>query len=475
LAWTEVLKDRATIVLDVGKTVSKLTLFDRSGGVIEKRNRSNSLTQYGGRSVLDHAGIEAWLAETLKEFAGIALVTAIIPVAHGAAAAIIRDGKLVCPPSDYESPIPADWRDKYDRLRDPFSETGSPALPDGLNLGAQLSLLAKDSPEALGPGSQILLWPQYWSWILSGVAASEVTSLGCHTDLWNPSTGKPSRLAVSNGLARRLPPLRKARDVLGPITPAWAARTGLPADTKIHCGLHDSNAALVAACGFPELAGAESTVLSTGTWFIGMRTTDEPVEISALPEARDCLINVDVAGKMVPSARWMGGREIELLAGQGVPRIDLPSDQPALISAIADVVASDAMLLPCFAPGVGPFPQKNGQWINRPEDRLARSAAIGLYAALMTDTALDLIGGKNILLIEGRFAGSELFVRALAAMRPNDTLYTTNAGIDVSFGALRLIEPGLRPSASLTQVQPLEIDLTNYKAKWHHRIEQGRA
>lgn len=32
------------------------------------------------------------------------------------------------------------------------------------------------------------MYPQYWALRLTGIAANEVTSLGCHTDLWNPWT-----------------------------------------------------------------------------------------------------------------------------------------------------------------------------------------------------------------------------------------------------------------------------------------------
>jgi sugar (pentulose or hexulose) kinase len=47
-------------------------------------------------------------------------------------------------------------------------------------------------------------------------------------------------------------PICAQADLLRPITPAWAARTGLPADTRIHCGLHDSSALLAAS--FAEIA-----------------------------------------------------------------------------------------------------------------------------------------------------------------------------------------------------------------------------
>jgi sugar (pentulose or hexulose) kinase len=278
------LADRAIIVIDIGKTLAKLTLWDSSGQLLERRTRSNAR----GGAVLDVQGIEDWLAETLKAFAGLADVGAIIPVAHGAAAAIVRDGKLVRAPADYEAPIDPEVRAAYDALRAPFAETGSPALPDGLNLGAQLYQSASRDPGLLGDGATILLWPQYWSWLLSGVAASEATSLGCHTDLWNPAQSAPSQLVTRLGWESNLPLLRKAGDVLGPITPQWAARTGLPHDVQIYCGIHDSNAALVAARGFSEIADAEATVLSTGTWFIAMRSPAEAVDLAALPEARDC-------------------------------------------------------------------------------------------------------------------------------------------------------------------------------------------
>jgi sugar (pentulose or hexulose) kinase len=333
-------------------------------------------------------------------------------------------------------------------------------LPDGLNLGAQL-FVQKDQIKG-----QILLWPQYWSWLLSGVASSEVTSLGCHTDLWNPTTGDFSSLAKAMGWTGCFPPLRRAGDVLGPITQDWAARTGLPRDAQIHCGVHDSNAALVAARGFPEIAGREATLLSTGTWFIAMRSGGGDGDLAAFPEARDCLINVDVEGRPVPSARFMGGREIDLLGA----RIDQPG-----LAGLSEVIANHIMILPNFAPGCGPFPARKGRWINEPVDPDQRRAAVGLYAALMADTALDLIGSRDTLLIEGRFAQSEIFTRALATLRLDTAVYTSGAEADVSFGALRLVDPSIKPAGKLVRVSSLAQNLSTYKAEWHHRIEGNAA
>ncbi len=444
--------ERAIIVIDIGKTHAKLTLWNPAGTLIERRTRVNAKLD----GVLDAAGIEDWLTEVLREFARLADVGAIIPVAHGAAAALVAGGKLICPPRDYEASIPADVRADYDRHRAPFAETGSPTLPDGLNLGAQLF-----AQRDLISG-HILLWPQYWSWLLSGVASSEVTSLGTHTDLWQPSARGFSSLVERLGWAAHFPPLRKAGDVLGLITPVWAARTGLPADTQIHCGLHDSNAALVAARGFAEIAGRESTLLSTGTWFVAMRSTEALINLTTLPEARDCLINVDIAGQPVPSARFMGGREIELLG----ERIDQPG-----LDGLDAAIANRAMILPGFAPGCGPFPTLRGTWLNEPANPDQRRASVALYAALIADTALDLIGAREVLMIEGRFASSEIFVRALATLRPDMAVYTSSAEMDVSFGALRLIDPSIKPTAALQRAIPLKDDLDAYKAHWQEEAD----
>ena len=467
------MKGRATIVLDIGKTLAKLSLWSPDGALIERRVRPNERIRTAGYAALDTAGIEAWAVEVLRYFATLADVGAIVPVGHGAGAAIIRGDHLAYPPLDYEEALPADLRTAYAAERDAFAETGSPALPDGLNLGAQLFRLERRDP-TLAHGTQIVPWAQYWSWLLSGVAASEVTSLGCHTDLWNPIAGRPSGLAERHGWAERLAPLRTAGDILGTLRPEWVFRTGLPADTEIHCGLHDSNAALLAARGFAEIADHESTVLSTGTWFVAMRSPQDAasVDIARLDERRDCLINVDVHGTPIPSARFMGGREIETLIGLDTRQSDIAPDQPALLDALPDTLAGGAMLLPTFAPGFGPFPNGRGRWIAEPPGQPARRAAVSLYAALVTDASLGLIGTRERLLIEGRFAEGQVFVRALAALRPDLRIYIGKAHNDVSYGALRLLDAALPVAEPLELVEPLDIDLGPYRDRWREEAEQ---
>jgi hypothetical protein len=195
-----------------------------------------------------------------------------------------------------------------------------------------------------------------------------------------------------------------------------------------------------------------------------------------LDEKRDCLVNADVAGNPVPSARFMGGREIELLTGLDTRGIDVRADQPALLASVAQVLASGAMVLPTLVSGCGPFPRSRGRWLSIPDDETQRRTAVALYAALVSDVALDLIGAQDRLLIEGRFSESQVFTRALASLRPSMQVFICHARTDVAFGALRLLDPQLRAACPLTRVKPLSEDLQNYRRRWRleaERMEQA--
>ncbi len=445
------MKQGFAIVIDLGKTNSKVSLWSRDGRCLEKHSRTNQVQGADPFVTLDTAATADWMMAALKMFSDHP-VEAIIPVAHGAAVAGIRKGVLAFGCPDYEWTIPPATLTEYRQKRDAFAVTGSPALPAGLNIGSQLHYLESTEPTLFGEAT-LMPYAQFWAWLLSGVAVSEVTSLGCHSDLWEPAAADYSPMAKQRGWAAQFAPLVKAGDIVGTLKPEF----GLGDHVKVYAGLHDSNAALLAARGFPEIAGHEATVLSTGTWFIGMRCPQEPVDLAVLPETRDCLVNVDAFGQPVPSVRFMGGREIELLGA----RID-----HAGLAGLDEVLAGGAMVMPSQVPGCGPFPDATARWINEPADPVQRAAAVALYAALMTDASLDLIGSKERLLIEGRFAASEIFTRALASLRPGTSTLTASTEADVSFGALRLIEPGLQPQGRLDRVAPLPLPLADYRARW---------
>ncbi|MCU0910250.1 MAG: carbohydrate kinase, partial [Rhodobacteraceae bacterium] len=251
--------------------------------------------------------------------------------------------------------------------------------------------------------ARVVTYPQYWGFRLTGVAACDVSSLGCHTDLWAPEARGFSALVDRLGLAGRMAPARAASDVLGPILPDVARRTGLPPATPVLCGIHDSNASLL-----PHLMARQPpfSVVSTGTWVVAMCVGGRRV---ALDPERDTLINVSAFGDPIPSARFMGGRAFESIAGRDPP--------PAAEADLAAVLAGGIMLLPAVVPGSGPFQGRPARWLGDepPAGSGVRTAAASFHAALMTATCLDLAGHEGPVVVEGPFARNAAYCAMLAA------------------------------------------------------------
>ncbi|MEO0654520.1 MAG: FGGY family carbohydrate kinase, partial [Pseudomonadota bacterium] len=234
-------------VIDMGKTNAKLALV-RVADLSEVAvvTRPNTVLPGPPYPHFDVDGHWAFILDGLSRFQADFGVEAITVTTHGASGAMIaKDGSLAAPILDYEHTGPNDTASAYDAIRPAFSETGSPSLSMGLNLGAQIHWQFATDPGLRDRVAHVLTYPQFWAHKLTGVLATDVTSLGCHTDLWNPHTGQFSSLPETLGIAGQIAPPRKPGDVLGPITSDVAQRTGLPPETPVHCGIHDSNASLL--------------------------------------------------------------------------------------------------------------------------------------------------------------------------------------------------------------------------------------
>ncbi|WAJ27674.1 FGGY-family carbohydrate kinase [Antarcticirhabdus aurantiaca] len=397
---------RHVAVIDVGKTNAKLVVHDLETGrdVFEAR-RANAVLAGPPYPHFDADGLFDFLLDSLAEAATRHPVDAISVTTHGACAALVAEDGLALPILDYESDAPEETRASYDAARPPFAETFSPRLPNGLNVGAQLFWLQHRFPAEFARASHVLTYPQYWAWRLTGRAASEATSLGCHTDLWEPAANAPSSLVARQGWADTLPPLASAFEALGVLKGDLAARIGLAGRAiPVHCGIHDSNASLL-----PHLLAREApfSVLSTGTWVIAFAAGGA---LGRLDPGRDMLANVDAFGRAVPSARFMGGREFDQLTGGTAPA---PSEADT-----EAVIAEGVMALPSFAPGTGPYPDRRGAWTHDPAELShgERTAAATLYVALMAAEVLDAAGAAGPSVVEGPFAANVLFLRALATL-----------------------------------------------------------
>lgn len=446
-------------VFDVGKTNAKLTLVDPAlGQEIWSTRRANDVVQGPAGRELDVVAIEAWLLESLRNAPGRERIAVIVPIAHGAAAVLVdRAGEVLAAP-DYEDPCFDEVSEEYLPLRDNYSLTFSPSLPLGLNLGRQLFYLQMRRAELFQCAAHLLMYPQYWSWRLSGAMAVEVTSLGTHTDLWRPHEQAYSSLARRQGWARLMPPQRSANDRLGRIRESVAAATGLGEKCEVACGIHDSNASYLRFLMDREREAF--TVVSSGTWTIVMANRGD---LRRLIEQRDMLANVNAFGAPVATARYMGGREYEAIAPGG--------DEPT-VEAMNEVLSLGSIALPSFA-SAGPFAGRQGRLEGVESLHGTQRAALAtLYSALMTAVLIESLGAAGEIFVDGPLARNPLFGRLLAACVPVGTVRTYPEGGGTRVAAHLAGMPSPAPGA-LQSVMPLRLPgLLEYQANWRHRLEE---
>lgn len=374
---------RKIAVIDIGKTNAKLALVDLDSlaevAVVTQPNRVLQTPPYPH---FDAAGIWAFILSNLRAmqrdhgFGGISITT------HGATAAVLdANGTLAAPILDYETAAIDDTRPAYEALRPKFDVTGSPPLPMGLNLGAQFYWQLAHDPALSARVATIVTYPQYWGFLLTGALACDVTSLGCHTDLWEPLAGGWSSLPAALGLAGKFAPCLPPSAVLGMTLPAL----GL-GEIPVLCGIHDSNASLL-----PHLIRRKPpfSVVSTGTWVISMAIGGHAV---TLDPSSDVLINVNAMGAPVPSSRFMGGRIYDQFTrgGRATPEDVAKVDKTGL-------TLTDAL-----------------EFSHPPETDGMAEVALGHYLARRTAGCLAMIGAAGPTLIEGPFSANPWFLAALA-------------------------------------------------------------
>ncbi|SMX36756.1 FGGY-family carbohydrate kinase [Octadecabacter ascidiaceicola] len=454
-------------VIDIGKTNAKLALVDMDTlNELAVVKRPNTVLPSPPWPHFDVDGIWEFLLDAMAQFHQSHGINAISITTHGACAALVgHDGRLAAPILDYEHDGPNAVAADYDAIRPRFEETGAPRLPMGLNLGAQLYWQFREDRELRDRTAALVTYPQYWGYRMTGVTACDVSSLGCHTDLWNPHEGSFSDLVLDLNIADLIGKPRKCSDILGTLLPGVVVRTGLDPATPVYCGIHDSNASLL-----PHVLrqSAPFSVVSTGTWVIAMSVGGDQAR---LDPTRDTLINVNALGDPVPSARFMGGREYNtILKGDAV---EYTEDD------IMAVAQNGPMLLPSIIPESGPFQNRRAEWVGTepPIGSIERTVATAFYLALMTAECLALTGHNGPVIVEGPFAGNPGFCTMLGTAT-NCTVEAAGGTTGTSEGAALLALPAGSRAPSMDQRRtylPINDPLFRYATSWKSKVAAYRA
>ncbi|MEW6998551.1 FGGY-family carbohydrate kinase [Colwelliaceae bacterium BS250] len=452
-----------TLVIDIGKTHVKLHVLDNLFSSIFSKQMKNVVELKGDYPSINVTAIWQWLADGIKDVTKNYSISAISITTHGATAALINSNALnsdglVLPILDYEYQDITVATAEYVDIRPKFSETYSPDLPGGLNIGRQLYWLKKEFPEQFSSATDILMYPQYWLWRFTGQRYAEITSLGCHTDLWSLKEDDYSSLVDTLDCRNLLPPIKPAWFDCGDILPELRAELGLNADCRVFNGIHDSNASFLRY----RLTQGEApfTVISTGTWTILMATQ---VPLENLDANKDMLANIDATGRAIACARFMGGREFEAVCEKSDSWLGEQFDENDL----QQIIEKQVFALPDFSDGSGPFGGRYCEFVGG-VNQVSGIALATLYCALMIDYQLDMLGAKGKIFIEGAFLKNPLLCAVLNQLRAKQDVLLSKDSTGTVQGAGYLttwddvecsIDVGQANKSSLTA-------LSNYKEQW---------
>jgi len=301
------MKKPVIAVFDVGKTNKKLFLFDEQYKIVFERSaRFLEITDEDGFPCENLESLRLSIFDSLHEvFRNSEFeIKAINFSTYGASMVHVdENGRPLTPLYSYLKPYPEDiQREFYSKYggEDQFAfQTASPVL-GSLNSGMQLYRIKKERPELFKKIKYALHLPQYMSFLVSGKLYSDITSIGCHTNLWDFSKNAYHEWVDKEGI----------RDKLAPIVPSDSVMPAtFPGNNYgVGTGLHDSSAALI-----PYLVSFQEPfiLISTGTWCISFNPfTASPLTKEELQS--DCLSYIQYQGTPVKASRLFAGHEHEV-------------------------------------------------------------------------------------------------------------------------------------------------------------------
>jgi len=293
-------------VFDVGKTNKKLFLFDEQYKIVFERSaRFTETVDDDGDPCENLESLRLSVFDSLHEVFRKAEfdVKAINFAAYGASLVYLdENGKPLAPLYNYLKPYPEELQRQFYQTyggEDLLTQTTASPVLGSLNSGLQLYRIKYEKPALFDRIAHALHLPQYLSFLVSGRMYSDLTSIGCHTHLWDFTRNTYHDWVGEEGLLGKLAPIVPGDEVLPSSFPGNGYGVGV--------GLHDSSAALI-----PYLVSFQEpfVLISTGTWCISLNPfNDQPLTKAELDA--DCLCYIHYKGRPVKASRLFAGYEHE--------------------------------------------------------------------------------------------------------------------------------------------------------------------
>ncbi|MBO9154765.1 FGGY-family carbohydrate kinase [Chitinophaga sp. GCM10012297] len=412
-------------IFDIGKTNKKLFLFDEQYRIVfEESVRLEETTDEDGDACEDLQQLRRFVLDAVAALPGREQfdVRAVNFSTYGASMVFIDEtGRPLTPLYNYLKPYPPSLRQQfYEQYggETVFPRVSASPILGSLNSGMQLYRLKYEQPVLYKKLQYALHLPQYMSFLLTNTACSELTSIGCHTNLWDFRRQQYHEWTEKEGVRGKLAPLQPSDKVFGGNYP-----TGT--------GLHDSSAALI-----PYLVQFKEPFLliSTGTWCISLN----PFNHSPLTDdelQQDCLCYLSFHGKPVKASRLFAGREHELQVTRIAAHFSKNENDFHHMRFDAALVRQ----LHLKYPDAGVFAKRELSAFASAEEAY-HQLMIDIMAQQRHSAELVLQGGEvENIFVDGGFSKNELYMHLLAAAFPDKKVYGADVAQASAIGAAMAI------------------------------------
>ncbi len=424
-------------VFDVGKTNKKVFFFNEQYKIVLERSaRFEETTDEDGDPCEDLNLLSSWIRERLQELAKLKEfdLKAVNFSAYGASFVHIdENGHPVTPLYNYLKPYPEKLKkqfyDQYGGELKVSAETASPVL-GSLNSGMQLYRLKYEKPELFKKIKYSLHLPQYLSYLITGKVYSDITSIGCHTGLWDFTKRDYHQWVKEEGIVEKLAPLYPSDAALEVTVEGGKRFAGV--------GLHDSSAAFI-----PFIASFQKpfVLLSTGTWCVSLNAfNSSPLTEEELKN--DCLCYISFRQDFVKASRLFAGNEHEqqckriashFNAATGFyNRIQYNSETAARLQAGSDIIEPSRHSDNLIASG---FENRDLSAFSSKEE--AYHQLIIDLLKMQTKSTKLVLNGTDVrrIFVDGGFSKNPVYMNLLAVAFPEMEVFAASVAQATSIGA----------------------------------------
>ncbi|TAG29595.1 MAG: carbohydrate kinase [Sphingobacteriia bacterium] len=424
-------KQPVIAVIDVGKTNKKIFLFDEQYQIVfEKSARFNEITDEDGDICENIDSLKQSVINSISEVIGNKNfdLKAVNFSTYGASLAYVnKAGDPIAPLYNYLKPYPPilqeQFYNNYGGVNDFSLRTASPAL-GSLNSGMQFYRIKQENPSLFAQTHFALHLPQYLSTIFTKKFYTDITSIGCHTNLWDFKKNSYHEWVEKEGLISKLAPILSSQHTLQVNFQKRNFACGI--------GLHDSSAALI-----PYLVSFQEPfiLLSTGTWCISLNPFNQN-PLSANDLAHDCLCFLSYKGIPIKASRLFAGHEHEQQTkriaahfNQNIIRYRTIDFDPALMNKFIEEKRKPTNAYPIK------FADRNlNDFVSDTE--AYHQLILDIVDQQFLSTSLVIEPGKTKrIFVDGGFSKNNVFMNLLAFRFPSIEIYAASMAQATALGA----------------------------------------